>query len=203
MRHTYRSGRSRLLAMATIGSLVMLSTLLVAGPVMAQDGAALNIRTMDEQGVLLAGAVYSVEGIDGEFTSGEDGHFCITGLPANSEYLVTQIQAPTGYEIAEPPSQVVKVDNDGDCNSPDAEFIIRPVQPTPTPAGSEVANTPSPSPRGTVAGGNPTPSGPPALPDTAAGQGSTTWLAVALALTAIASLGALAWLRLSEARIRR
>lgn len=185
----------------------MLITLLVAAPAMAQDGAALNIRTMDEQGVRLAGATYTVEGIDGEFTSGEDGHFCITGLPASSEYLVTQIQAPAGYELAEPASQLVKVDNDGDCNSPDAEFVNRPpvpVQPTPTPAGSEVPNQPTPTPRDGVQGGNPTPSGSTGgLPDTATDQVSAPWLAGLLALTAVASLGALASVRLADERFRR
>lgn len=87
------------------------------------DGAALNIRKVDDQGTRLAGAVFTVEGMEGTFTTGENGHFCITGLEEDSVWLVTEIQAPAGYEIADEASQLVEVDNDGDCRSPDAVFV--------------------------------------------------------------------------------
>jgi uncharacterized repeat protein (TIGR01451 family) len=87
------------------------------------DAAALNIRKVDDQGNRLAGAVFTVEGMEGTFTTGANGHFCITGLEEDSVWLVTEIQAPAGYEIAEEASQLVEVDDDGDCRSPDAVFV--------------------------------------------------------------------------------
>jgi hypothetical protein len=96
------------------------------------DDAALNIRKVDEQGNRLPGAVFTVEGMQGTFTTGANGHFCITGLPDDSVWLVTEIQAPAGYEIADPASQLVEVDDDGDCNSPDAVFV-NPLASTATP----------------------------------------------------------------------
>jgi hypothetical protein len=146
--------------------------------------ASLNIHKVDEQGNFLAGAVFTVEGMEGTFTSNEDGEVCITGLPDDSEWLVTEIQAPDGYELADPNWQMVEVDDDGDCNSPDAVFVNPAAEetptptpkptPTPTPQPSEsespaVQPTPTPvataTPREGVAGGNPTPV--PQLPDTA------------------------------------
>ena len=61
--------------------------------------------------------------MEGTFTTGENGKFCITGLPNDSEWLVTEIQAPPGYQLADPASQLVEVDDDGDCNSPSATFV--------------------------------------------------------------------------------
>ena len=88
----------------------------------------------------LAGAVFEVEGIDGTFVTNEDGFFCITGLPQNSKWTVTEIQAPEGYELADPASQLVQVDNTSDCTSREAVFRNAPKQqeesPTPTPEES-------------------------------------------------------------------
>lgn len=87
------------------------------------NDAALNIKKVDEDGRRLAGAVFTVEGFEGTFATGRNGKFCITGLPDDSEWLVTEIQAPPGYEIADPAWELVEVDNDGDCDSPDATFV--------------------------------------------------------------------------------
>ena len=93
----------------------------------------------------LAGAVFQVEGIDGQFVTNEDGFFCITGLPQNSKWTITEIQAPEGYELADPASQVVQVDNDGDCTSRDAVFRNAPKQEeSPTPTPEEQSPTPTP-----------------------------------------------------------
>ncbi|MGI8658374.1 MAG: prealbumin-like fold domain-containing protein [Candidatus Limnocylindria bacterium] len=187
------------------------------------DNAALNIRKLDEQGNRLPGAVFTVEGMSGTFTTNARGFFCITGLPNDSHWLVTEIQAPEGYEIAGEASQLVEVDDDGDCNSPDAVFVNKLADeggetPTPTPSatptptatpseGEEGGNpTPTPAPTTTPRegeeGGNPTPT-PGALPDTAltAGSGSTT--STLVALLALLSLGVLGGAQVVEVRSRR
>jgi len=43
-------------------------------------------------------------------------------------WLVTEIQAPAGYVIGDQPSQMVEVDDDGDCDSPSATFVNKPKQ---------------------------------------------------------------------------
>ena len=148
-------------------------------PTPKQDHASLNIKKVDENGRPLAGAVFKVDGIEGRFKTGEDGKVCITGLPADTEYLVTEVKAPDGYLLADPNSQMVEVDDDGDCNSADAKFVNLPIPtptptPTPTPSESQSASqsasatpsTPS-SPEQSVeaATGTPAP-----LPDTATGE---------------------------------
>jgi uncharacterized repeat protein (TIGR01451 family) len=87
------------------------------------DNAALNVKKVDPDGNALAGAVFVVEGIDGTFTTNEDGKFCIVGLTNDSIWKVTEIAAPEGYVIGAEPSQMVEVDDDGDCDSPSATFV--------------------------------------------------------------------------------
>ena len=94
------------------------------------DGAGLNIlKFIEGTTTRLPGAVFEIEGMDGTFTTDENGQICILGLPANTEWLVREIQAPEGYEIIEA-EQMVKVDDDGSglCDSPDARFYNRPVE---------------------------------------------------------------------------
>jgi Prealbumin-like fold domain len=201
-----------------IGSVagLLLSLTMLAGPVLGEevatqqagDHASLNIRKVDEQGNRLAGAVFQVEGLEGTFTTGDNGQACITGLPASSVWLVTEIEAPPGYLIAEPASQEVKVDNDGDCNSPDAVFVNRlaPEEtpaptPTPTPSTTETQQAATPTPREDTAGGT---GGPGAgVPNTAAGIESGSPLAPLMALLALVSLGALGYANLATVRRRR
>ena len=64
--------------------------------------------------------------MSGTFTTGADGQACLTGLPQDGHWLVTQVQAPAGYAIANPASQLTEVDDDGDCNSADAIFVNLP-----------------------------------------------------------------------------
>ena len=180
-----------------------------------EDNAALNIRKVDEEGNRLEGAVFTVEGMDGTFTTNDRGFFCITGLENDSEWLVTEIEAPDGYEIADEPSQMVEVDDDGDCNSPDAVFVNTLAEEEPTeeptatpteePTEEPTVTNPSPTPREDTAGGNPTPKprgG--TLPDTAVSEGSSLPIPAGLAaLVALASLSVLAGVRFAEVRSRR
>jgi len=182
------------------------------------DNAALNIRKVDEEGRRLAGAVFTVEGMEGTFTTNARGFFCITGLENDSEWLVTEIQAPDGYEIADEASQLVEVDDDGDCNSPDAVFVNELAgeeptpTPTPTPREGEQGGTPTPvatstptatsTPREGEQGGNPTPK--PELPDTAVTADGESAPGVTLAaLLAIGSLMTLAGVNIVGVRSRR
>jgi len=180
-----------------------------------EDNAALNIRKVDDEGNRLEGAVFTVEGMEGTFTTGANGKFCITGLPEDSEWLVTEIQAPEGYEIGDEPSQLVEVDDDGSglCDSPDAVFVntlAEEESPTPTPTpkpdeGEEGGTpTPTPSPRQGELGGNPTPRGgvQGGVPDTAMQVGSNAGLPMLLALLLTASLVGLGYLNVLSARAR-
>lgn len=85
-------------------------------------GASLNVRATDEDGRRLPGAVFTVEGQSGTFTTGANGAFCITGLELDSELRVTQTKAPPGYRNRNA-SKLVEVDDSEDCKSPDAIFI--------------------------------------------------------------------------------
>jgi uncharacterized repeat protein (TIGR01451 family) len=85
--------------------------------------ASLNVKKVDPDGNKLAGAVFVVEGIDGQFVTNEDGKFCIVGLPNDSIWEVTEVKAPDGYVIAEQATQMVEVDDDGDCDSASATFV--------------------------------------------------------------------------------
>lgn len=114
-----------ILAVAAALSLIFTSAAL-ARPVSADDhgdGASLNIRAVNEQNERLAGAVFTVEGREGTFTTGDNGQFCILGFPNDVEVTVTQTEAPEGYDLPDPASQLVEVDDDGDCDSPDAVFV--------------------------------------------------------------------------------
>ncbi len=123
----------------------------------------------------LAGAVFTVEGVEGTFTTDADGGACVTGLPQNTSLTVTEITPPDGFALPDPASQLVKVDNDGDCTSSDVIFKDEPVEtssepatpspeesveaatPTPTPEESVKAATPTPTPEGSVKAATPTP----------------------------------------------
>ncbi len=172
------------------------------------DNASLNIKKTDEGGHGLAGAVFTVEGMAGTFTSGDNGKFCITGLPNDSLWLVTEIQAPPGYQLADPASQMVEVDDDGDCNSASAKFVnllaTATPTPSPTPEGSVAGgtSTPSPTPEGSVQGGTGTPE--PSQPDTAMGLsgGPSPIPTIAFGLILFAALGTLAWANIKSARNR-
>jgi hypothetical protein len=184
---------------AFLGALALV--LGIAGTTLAtdqQDGdhASLNIKKQDEQGHGLEGAVFTVEGMQGTFTTGKDGKFCITGLPHGSRWVVTEVQAPAGYELANPASQEVKVDNDGDCDSPSARFVNKlAATPTPTPESSVAGgtSTPTPTPEGSVKGGTGTPAA--SQPDTAMGaQGAPgAGPTFAFGFILFAALGTLAW----------
>lgn len=166
--------------------------------------ASLNIKKTDEGGHGLAGAVFTVEGMQGTFTSADNGKFCITGLPNDSLWLVTEIQAPAGYQLADPASQMVEVDDDGDCNSASAKFVNVLATATPTPEGSVAGgtSTPSPSPEESVKGGTGTPE--PSQPDTAmgAGGGPSPIPTIAFGMILLSALGTLAWANVKSARSR-
>jgi Prealbumin-like fold domain len=172
----------------------------------AGDDASLNVKKTDEGGHPLAGAVFTVEGMEGTFTTGDNGKFCITGLPNDSQLLVTEIQAPPGYQLADPASQLVEVDDDGDCNSASATFVnalaTATPTPTPTPEGSVAGGTSSPTPEGSVQGGTGTPE--PSQPDTAMGMsgGPSPVPTIAFGLILLGALGALAWANVKSARSR-
>ena len=96
---------------------------------------SIKVRKVDEEGNVLPGAIFTVEGQeDEEFTTGEDGTFCITGLPFGEVLTVTEIEAPEGYEIVGSGTQEVTVDPDGDCDSVEATFVN-------SPAGEEEEET--------------------------------------------------------------
>jgi hypothetical protein len=171
----------------------------------ADDHASLNIRKNDQDGHRLPGAVFTVDGIDGTFTSDENGMFCILGLPEDSVWQVTEIKAPPGYEIGQPASQMVEVDNDGDCNSPDAVFTnsLSASTATPTPEGSVAGGTSTPTPEGSVQGGTGTPA--PSQPDTAMGgtPGPSPVPTFAFAIVLLASIGTLAYANVRSTRHTR
>ena len=175
-------------------------------PSAEEDDAALNIHKEDEDGNRLEGAVFTIEGRDGTFTTNANGVICITGLENDSEFLVTEIQAPEGYEIADEASQLVEVDNDGDCDSPDAVFVnILAEEPLEEPSEEPSVSSPSPTPREDTLGGNPTPTprgG--TLPNTAVWASPSAPIHAGLAaLVALASLSVLAGVRFAEVRSRR
>lgn len=189
-----------------IGAMAMTGLLLVlAAPARAEEPqqASINIRTVSADGDRLAGAVYVVSGQDGTFTSDADGKACVIGFASDSVWEVTQVAAPDGFELADPATQLVEVDDDGDCNSPDAVFVnaaseIAAPTPTPTqavgPGQSPRASSRIP-PRDDTLGGNPTPRGalPPGglLPDTALLPGTPLPVLIVLASLTIVSLGSL------------
>lgn len=81
----------------------------------------LTIRKVDEtnpeQG--LPGAMFEVKQVDGQalpgspYTSGEDGIVKIEDVPLG-KYIITEIKAPDGYDISNPPMQYVTMEADKD-----------------------------------------------------------------------------------------
>ncbi|MEO8510470.1 MAG: SpaA isopeptide-forming pilin-related protein [Chloroflexota bacterium] len=173
-------------------------------------------RTATNRVIRLEGAVFTVEGQPGTFTTDEHGEFCITGLPEDVVLRVTEIVPPAGYELANPAWQDVEVDNDGDCDSAEAVFENPPevvATPTPTPEGSEAGSTGTPAPTATpkvtstpegsvaAATGTPTSGN---LPNTAAGSPLTTPLVVfGFGMLLLGSIGTLAYANVIAARRRR
>ncbi|MBA2634252.1 MAG: prealbumin-like fold domain-containing protein [Chloroflexi bacterium] len=88
-----------------------------------EDDAGIVIEKLDEQDEPLAGAIFTVEGKDGVFTTGADGQVCVDGLPQDTTLTVTEIQAPAGYTIADPASQEVETDEDGCDDSAEVTFV--------------------------------------------------------------------------------
>lgn len=88
----------------------------------------------------LDGAEFTVSGVEGTFTTGEDGTFCVDGLELESTVTVTETVAPEGHDLADPSSQEVTVTVGGMCTDrteegPDATFVnpvtvIQPLPPT-------------------------------------------------------------------------
>jgi hypothetical protein len=175
----------------------------------ADDDASLNVKKQNEDGFGLPGAVFTVDGLEGTFTTDEEGFFCVLGLPEDSVWLVTEIQAPAGYELADPAWQMVEVDNDGDCNSPDARFVNERSTEESAPASVEQSveasaggSVPA-SIEGSVLGGTGTPA--PSTPDTAMGatNGPSPLPTLAFGAILVASLAGLAWVNLQAVRARR
>jgi hypothetical protein len=196
-----------------------------------EDEASLNIRKVNEDGARLAGAVFTVEGIPGTFTTAADGTFCILGLPDDSEWLVTEIEPPAGYELANPASQIVEVDDDGDCDSPDAVFVNTQSEESAEASVEEsaeasveesaeasveesaeasveesaeasVEESEEASPEGSVLGGTGTPA--PSTPDTAMGGngGPSPLPTIFFGAILLASLAGLAWVNVQAVRSR-
>jgi hypothetical protein len=81
-----------------------------------------------EEAAPLAGAEFTVEGVEGTFTTGADGTFCVDGLELEDTITVTETKAPAGHSLANPASQEVPVTVEGMCNErgdngPDATFV--------------------------------------------------------------------------------
>ena len=93
----------------------------------------------------LAGAEFTVEGVEGTFTTGADGTFCVDGLELESTVTVTEVTPPPGYLLADPASQEVTVTVEGMCdereNGPDATFENPPIPLVPTLVIDKVADT--------------------------------------------------------------
>jgi hypothetical protein len=186
---------------------------------MGDDHASLNIKKVNEDGSRLAGAVFTIEGMPGTFTTADDGTFCILGLPADSMWLVTEIQAPPGYDLADPAWQTVEVDDDGDCDSPDAVFVNTAAEESmeasvdesaaasasvdeSAAASASVDESAAASVEGSVLGGVGTPA--PSTPDTAmgAGNGPSPLPILAFGAIVLASLAGLAWVNVQAVRSR-
>ncbi|MEP6680797.1 MAG: SpaA isopeptide-forming pilin-related protein [Chloroflexota bacterium] len=68
--------------------------------------------------------------VNGTFTTGADGTFCVQGLEVDGTYTVTETKAPAGYAKPDPASQEVVVTQQGACadrggaeDTEDASFI--------------------------------------------------------------------------------
>ena len=188
----------------------------------SEGDASLNIRKVNEEGTRLPGAVFEIDGLEGTFTTDASGVVCVHGLPNDSEWLVTEIQPPAGYDLADPASQMVEVDDDGDCDSPDAVFVntlasqesasaaasveqsVEASAAGSTRASTEasVQGSTTASVEGSVLGGVGTPA--PRTPDTAmgAGDGPSPLPTIAFGTILVASLAGLAWVNVQAVRTR-
>jgi Prealbumin-like fold domain len=117
-----------------------------------ENTASIFIRKNDLNFHHLAGAVFSVEGVAGTKTTDAEGGACFTGLPQNVTLKVTEISPPPGYTLPDPNSQMVHVDNDGDCTSRDVLFVDAPAASS-SPSGSASGTASgSASPSGSASG---------------------------------------------------
>jgi prealbumin domain-containing protein/uncharacterized protein DUF11 len=98
-----------------------------------------------ESAAPLAGAEFTVEGVEGTFTTGDDGTFCVDGLELDSTVTVTEVTPPPGFLLADPASQEVTVTVEGMCdereNGPDATFENEPIPLVPSLVIDKVADT--------------------------------------------------------------
>ena len=185
-----------------------------AGEVSENQGVLKILKVDDATGQPLAGAVFTVEGQQGTFVTDANGLFCIDGLPNGSEWLVTEIQAPPGYLLADPNVSDVNVDSEEDaaCDNPEdsPNSIFRNVKqqvvetPAQTPAATPVQTTVQTpavvaTPRESALAGA---GAPPVttLPNTAMNDGAVTAL---MTLVLLASLGTMLGTRLAHSRAAR
>lgn len=104
------------------------------------QGASLLIRKRNAVSPFqhLAGAVFTVEiggNLIGTFTTDSDGAICLTGLPHTVQATVTEITPPPGYDLPDPASQTVWVDDNDICHSAEAIFKDTPVEQQTFPIG--------------------------------------------------------------------
>jgi hypothetical protein len=88
-------------------------------------GSILIYKT-DQTQADVEGAVFTVEGKEGTFTTDANGLFCVDGLVVGDTVTVTETDAPDGWEPADPAFQDVLVAQAGACADhdeiPDATF---------------------------------------------------------------------------------
>lgn len=182
----------------------------VESPPPSGNVASIFIRKNDDAFHHLAGAVFTVEGVEGTFTTDENGGACVTGLPQGVTLTVTEITPPPGYVLPDPASQEVRVDDDGDCTSRDVLFVDTPEAkqatptptPSPTPEQGQQAATPTPTPEGGVHAATPAPKA--STPNTAYTAPASTSSGTLLAgLLLVVSLITLAGVNVRTARRRR
>ena len=87
---------------------------------------SLLIYKTDQTQADVEGAVFTVEGKEGTFTTDANGLFCVDGLVVGDTVTVTETDAPDGWEPADPAFQDVVVAQAGTCADhdeiPDATF---------------------------------------------------------------------------------
>ena len=112
-------------------------------PLPPEGSGSIEILKTDDgdPAAALAGAEFSVtdsEGapVNGTFTTGDDGTFCVQGLVVDETYTVSETKAPEGY-IADPDPQDVTVNGQSTCanreGGPDATFVNTLIPPPPPP----------------------------------------------------------------------
>lgn len=114
-----------------------------------QEGSgSIEVLKTDDLEAPLPGAEFTVtdsEGtpVNGTFTSGADGTFCVQGLVVDETYTVTETKAPEGY-VAEPDPQDVTVNGQSTCanreGGPDATFVNTLITVVPTLVIDKEAN---------------------------------------------------------------